>query len=374
MGESKAERSAALDMLDRVYLCEHARVSMRKATVYSEIMNSHNPNLPTTNHPTANPTSYRRFQICCLLACLALPATWASAQKAIRKPDRAKPPKFQADEFSGVFYSDARAQLQGTASLNAQPNNSLNNPSMAEANSETAPEPTASGNEIWKQLISGQTIEDLVKESKARVDGVISTPAKFAGGGYSEARKEFTLLGSLMAIIAQYPEDIRWKASAPYARTVFARLAANCKVGTQQVFNEAKLRQQDLQDLLKGSKLSGSPEETLWPDIADRGPTMQILEWALRENLAPSTNNEDNFNNALDEVTKYAELIAAYGQILQLEGMTDADDESYVQFSGAMVSAAKETLKAVKTKDAELARSAVAKIDQSCNKCHETYR
>lgn len=349
---------------------------MRKATVYSEIMNSHHPKLPTTTQSTVTKTSVRRFQICCVLACLAIPATWASAQKAIRKPDRAKPPKFQPDEFSGVFYSDARAQLQGAAQLSPTSNDpaapSTSNPSMADAGN--AEEPSASGNDVWKQLISGQTIEDLVKESKARIDGVISTPAKFAGGGYSEARKEFTLLGSLMAIIAQYPDDIRWKASAPYARTVFARLAANCKVGTQQVFNEAKLRQQDLQDLLKGSKLSGSPEETLWPDIADRGPTMQILEWALRENLAPSTNNEDNFNNTLEEVTKYAELIAAYGQILQLEGMTDADDESYVQFSGAMVSAAKETLKAVKTKDAELARSAVAKIDQSCNKCHETYR
>ena len=337
-------------------------------------MNQHHPNLTTTTQSTVTSTRSRRFQICCILACLALPATWASAQKSVRKPDRAKPPKFQADEFSGVFYADARAQLQGPASLTPPTTNSPDNSSMADGNDASNPEPSASGNDVWKQLISGQTIEDLVKESKARIDGVISTPAKFAGGGYSEARKEFTLLGSLMAIIAQYPEEIRWKASAPYARTVFARLAANCKVGTQQVFNEAKLRQQDLQDLLKGSKLSGSPEETLWPDIADRGPTMQLLEWALRENLAPSTNNEDNFNNALDEVTKYAELIAAYGQILQLEGMTDADDESYVQLSSAMVSAAKETLKAVKTKDAELARSAVAKIDQSCNKCHESYR
>jgi cytochrome c556 len=101
---------------------------------------------------------------------------------------------------------------------------------------------------------------------------------------------------------------------------------------------------------------------------------MQILEWALRENLAPHTSNEDNFTNNLDEITKYAELVAAYGQILQLEGMTDADDETYAQFAAAMLSAAKETLKAVKNKDPDLARSAVAKLDQSCNKCHETYR
>ncbi len=310
-----------------------------------------------------------------LLAGLILSASVGSyslAQKSVRKPDRAKPPQFQANEFSGVFFADARSQLQGPATLGT-PSQVADAPMNPSSDSGGA-EPTAKGNDVWKQLISGSTIEDLVKESKSRVDGIITTPAKFASGGYGEARREFTLLGSLMGIIAQYPEEIRWKNSAPYARTAFARMAANCKVGTQPVYNEAKLRQQDLQDLLKGSKLNGNAEETSWADTADRGPTMQILEWALRENLAPNTSNEDNFGNNLDEVTKYAELVAAYGQILIQEGMTDADDESYVQFATAMLSAAKETLKAVKSKDAEMARGAVAKIDQSCNKCHETYR
>jgi len=308
------------------------------------------------------------------LLVLTLLASYAVAQKTIRKPDRAKPPQFQSSEFSGVFFADARSQLQGQPSLGSPLPLATSEASMATADDSSQAEPAAKGDDAWKQLITGPSIEDLVKESKSRVDGIITTPAKFASGGYGDARREFTLLGSLMGIIAQYPEEIRWKTSAPYARTAFARMAANCKVGTQPVYNEAKLRQQDLQDLLKGAKLNGTAEETAWADTADRGPTMQILEWALRENLAPHTSNEDNFANNLDEITKYAELVAAYGQILQLEGMTDADDETYAQFAAAMLNAAKETLKAVKNKDAELARSAVAKIDQSCNKCHETYR
>lgn len=316
-------------------------------------------------------TKYLRILLSGLLISASI-GSYSFAQKAIRKPERAKPPAFQANEFSGIFFSDARSQLQGDAALGKPAQGA--DAAMA-ANSESIDaEPAAKGNDVWKQLISGPTIEDLVKESKSRVDGIITTPAKFASGGYGEARREFTLLGSLMGVIAQYPEEIRWKNSAPYARTAFARMAANCKVGTQPVFNEAKLRQQDLQDLLKGTKLNGSAEETSWADTADRGPTMQILEWALRENLAPHTSNEDNFTNNLDEINKYAELVATYGQILQLEGMTDADDETYASFSVAMVNAAKETLKAVKNKDAELARTAVAKIDQSCNKCHESYR
>ena len=334
--------------------------------------------LPANSRPSQKLTAV--VLLCSLASSLVIAdSCWnlSFGQKSNRKPDRTKPPQFQTNEFSGVFFSDARSQLQGSPSLGnpalgANTNNA--DPAMSDEANTPESEGAPKGSEVWKQLISGQTIEDLVKESKSRVDGVISTPAKFAGGGYGEARREFTLLGSLMGIIAQYPEEIRWKSSAPYARTVFARMAANCKVGTQQVFNEAKLRQQDLQDLLKGSKLSGNAEETSWADTADRGPTMQLLEWALRENLAPNTSNEDNFKNNLDEVTKYAELIAAYAQILQQEGMTDADDQTYSQYAVAMLNAAKETIKAVKTKDAELARAAVGKIDQSCSKCHETYR
>ncbi|MFM2012954.1 MAG: hypothetical protein RLZZ396_1738, partial [Planctomycetota bacterium] len=55
-----------------------------------------------------------------LLAGLILSASFGSyslAQKSIRKPDRAKPPQFQTNEFSGIFFADARSQLQGSATL-----------------------------------------------------------------------------------------------------------------------------------------------------------------------------------------------------------------------------------------------------------------
>lgn len=299
------------------------------------------------------------------------------AQKSNRKHTRVAPPKFQPNEFSGVFFADPLAQLQGSPpDAAALTNNTSKAPVGDSSKSSDTPDsqPLASGNKIWKELISGPTIEDLIKESKSRVDGVITTPAKFAGGGYSITRREFTLLGSLMAVISQYPEEIRWKNSAGVARTTFSRLAANCKVGSQQVFNEAKLRQQDLQDLLKGSKLSGSEEELVWADTADRGPTMQLLEWALRENLNPATGSESKFKEQTEEVLKYAELIAMYGQILQQPGMTDADDQAYNQLSALMVSAALDVAKAARTNDAELARTAAGRIDQACNKCHDSYR
>ena len=309
----------------------------------------------------------------CMVCCSCLLGSTVLAQKAVKKHRRAAPPEFKPNEFSGVFFSDALSQLQGeipsgqtNLAANSKPEK---NPAASEAEASAGSDSAS----LWKELVSASTIEDLVKESKTRLDSMITTPAKFAGT-VGDVRKEFTLLASVMAVIAQYPEEIRWQGSSAYAQRIFARMAVNCKVGTQPVFNEAKLRQQDLQNLLKGSKLAGAADEVSWADTADRGPAMQIMEWALRENLAKSTNNEKKFRESQEEVVKYAELLAMYGNIIKQPGMTDADDEEYAKFATVMTQAAKEVAKAARTSDAELARTAVGRIDQACTKCHETYR
>ncbi len=71
---------------------------------------------------------------------------------------------------------------------------------------------------------------------------------------------------------------------------------------------------------------------------------------------------------------KYAELLAVFGQVIQQPGMTDADDKQYAEYAITMTKAAQEVSKAVRSKDAELARMAVGRVDQACSKCHETYR
>lgn len=299
-------------------------------------------------------------------------------QKQIKRHKRVAPPEFKKGQFDGVFFDDAIAQLQGDRPTIADATKGNVSTTLAQGAAPTSGtnDSTAltAGDSIWKTTISAESIEDLVKESKSKLDKVVTTPAKFAGGGFGEARKEFTLIATLMAIVVRYPEEIRWKNSAEYAQRVFARTSANCKVGTLPVFNEAKERQQALQDLLKGTKISGNADEVTWEDIADRGPTMQILEWALRENLAPNVNNEKQFKQSQADIVRYAELIAAYGIVLHQTGMTDADDETYVELSKGMVAAALDVRRTAKSDDAEGARVAVGKVDQSCNKCHESYR
>ncbi len=316
-----------------------------------------------------------KFRLLLKLAfCSILLGSTVLAQRSVKKPRRAAPPNFQVNDFSGIFFTDALSQLQGgmptaQSTLTSNTKSSPANDSNGAGDSVS----TASGNSIWKEVVSASSIEDLIKESKTRLDGIITTPAKFSGS-VADARREFTLLASAMAVIAQYPEEIRWQSSAAYAQRVLARMAVNCKVGTQPVFNEAKQRQQDLQNLLKGTKLTGTADEVSWADTADRGPTMQILEWALRENLTPITNNANKFRDSQDDVVKYAELIAMFGNIIQQPGMTDADDAEYKQFAIVMKQSALDVARAARTNDAELARTAVGRIDQACSKCHETYR
>jgi len=219
------------------------------------------------------------------------------AQRSVKKPKRAAPPTFKPNEFTGVFFSDALSQLSGDLPSAQSVLAATSKPEKGNDTSASDSNGSLTGKAVWKELISAATIEDIVKESKTRLDGIVTTPAKFSGG-VGEARREFTLLAATMGVIAQYPEEIRWQSSASYSQRIFARMASNCKVGTQPVFNEAKQRQQDLQNLLKGSKLTGNAEEVTWEDTADRGPSMILLEWSIREHLLPYTNNDKKFRES----------------------------------------------------------------------------
>ena len=76
------------------------------------------------------------------------------------------------------------------------------------------------------------------------------------------AAGEFSVLAALFAVAAEYDGDVRWKDAAAALRDVFARAGHNCKVGTDQTFQEATQRKQDLADLISGNRpKSPTPSE-----------------------------------------------------------------------------------------------------------------
>src|SRR5690606_7859631 len=111
----------------------------------------------------------------------------------------------------------------------------------------------------WSNTIEAETIEDEIKRLHKRLAEIVTTPGPFKSGGYTAARVNYNELALLFGIIAEYDGEIRWKAKASGLRDAFGRVAANCKVGTDQSYNEAKLRLQDLDELIRGGEVETKP-------------------------------------------------------------------------------------------------------------------
>ena len=320
----------------------------------------------------------QRSILTAILISSAVLATDACGQ---RKPERVRPPTFTSGQLNGVFYPDAASQLKGLRPTSqTAPRGATSGQASGIAKGSTAGMTAGSAPEAgdalaWHNLISPNALEDLIKGSKLRLDKTITTPAAFAGGGFAMARKEFSMQALLFAIIETYPTDVRWKSSAPIARELMARVAANTKVGSAQVHDEAKKRLLDLGDLTNGTQLSGKAGgEIDWSKLIDHAPTMQLLKWAQQDSISPSTASEEAFAKNKDSLRHHAELVAVLGKVMTVEEMPFADDKEYVALAQEMINQARQVVLAVKADNAELARQSAAKIGQSCTKCHDTFQ
>lgn len=298
---------------------------------------------------------------------------WAQS-KGKPKVRAALPTKWE--QGSGDFFQDVFKE----GVVGARPDLSKGTP-LPVAGAPTTPggsdTPVAAGGVFaWSQLISPTTIEDEVKSSKKVLDEEVVTPAKFAGNGYKVIRKQFSVLAMMFAIIGEYDGEVRWKADGPAARDVFARSAGNCKVGTIQVFNEAKIRKQELEDLLSGNPLkdrAGDAKAT-WNTVTDRSPLMQRLEAAQQTKLSPWVANKEEFKDHSEELLHEAQITAVLAEILKKEGMQDGDDNDYRAFCDRLQKAALDIVDAAKRDDYDKARAAVGEINKSCDDCHGSYR
>jgi hypothetical protein len=311
-----------------------------------------------------------------LLAALGVASLVLGQDRPKTPAQRVAPPKFNPAEVSQVFFPDVFSKLQGerpatpTAGVAATAGTT---PSLTPG-SPPAASGTGSG---WSKLISSTTIEDEIKAIKLDVDKNVSTPSDFAGRGHKIIRREFSMLAMLFAVIAEYEGDVRFKKDAATARDLFARTANNTKAGgNTNVFNEAKLRKTDLEDLLRGSSLQAQPatEAPDWSVIIDRSPLMQRLEPMFQEKVSKSLASKDEFGKHTEEIFHDAEMIAVMATVLTKSGMSDADDDTYKGFANSMRDGAREVVDAVKLNNYEQARTAAGKIDKACSQCHESYR
>ncbi|MCO6459713.1 MAG: hypothetical protein J5I93_30850, partial [Pirellulaceae bacterium] len=229
----------------------------------------------------------------------------------------------------------------------------------------------------WSAVISPQTVEDEIKALNLQVAESVTTPTMFAGAGHKQAQKQFTLLAMLFGIIGEYGGEIRWKDDAPTLRDRFARAAANTKAGGNiQVYNEAKLRRDELDSVVRGSRIEADAAEpkAAWESVAARSPLMRVLEDRSAKYLQQATASQAEFAKEPEKILHEAELVAAMSEVLLKEGMNDADDTEYRGFAERMKKAALDTVAAVKLSNADQGRMAVGEMTQACSACHELYR
>lgn len=301
----------------------------------------------------------------------------AIAVDAAADERRARPPKFSPEQLRGIFFEDLEKAFAGERPSIAKIRAASKTKAVmaAQGKSTDSSDAQPAGDDPWSDLISPVSIEDEVKRVRLHFDSVVTVPAAFNSGGYQDARLDLTILATLFAVISEHGGEVRWKDQAAAARDLVARTAFNCKAGSTQVYNEAKLRKADLQDLVSGTGITAreTPEANDWTAIADRSPLMEYLE-QLIDSLEDATRNEASVKEQPDLIKRNAELIAMLGEVLVQEGMDEADDADYANLSRSMTQAAKGVTVGLERMDVDAIRQGASAIRQRCDACHEQYR
>ena len=299
------------------------------------------------------------------------PRTGRAGPREIR---RATPPAAVWDEPTAqIFPADAFAELVGTRPTVLAADQRLSPAAALQPEGLTA---APAGAFLWSALVSEETLTDEIKDMKGLVASAVATPSGFKGGGYDQAREAFSTVALAFGVIAAYDQDIRWKTEAETARDLFARVGFNCKVGTDQSFNEARLRVDDLKSLVEGgppSSRTDRDEDFRWSQVAGRPALMSRLESAETA-LAAAAASKADFEKRLAHVLHDSEIVAMIGEVIQQADYEYHDDDTYRGHASAMRDAAIQIREAVKKADYDAARAAVGVLKKSCDACHGAYR
>ncbi|MEM9366738.1 MAG: cytochrome c [Planctomycetota bacterium] len=306
--------------------------------------------------------------------CLLILTGLMVAPVAMAQQQRSRPPQFDDQAISKVFFSSLNEAFEGEP------------PTLGElrARRGMAAQSTGSAGEggnsnavsKWANLITPASLEDEIKRVKLQYDATISTPGAFKGGGYQDARVNLSVLAMLFAVVQDHGGEVRWSKDAAAARDLMARTARNCAAGSTQVYNEAKLRKADLQDLLSGTGITAPPDvedANDWAMIVDRTPMMEYVEMLL-DGLNDVARSAAEVESNVEDARRQAELLATVGSVIGQDGMDDSDDEDYTGLCDQMTKAAVQVVRAIERQDYEAASSLVGGIEQSCADCHEQYR
>ena len=303
------------------------------------------------------------------------PAAWSQVRikRAERPKERAKPPAAWDKATASAFFTDAFATLEGERPDFV----AVENKPAAAASPAAAGDTPTNGGFKWSALISADTLVDEIKDMKGIAAKAVASASDFKGGGYNDARQAFSSIALCFAVINGYDGDARFKRESGIARDLFARVGGNCKVGTQQSFDESKARVADLEAMIEGNPIDARPvgdeEDPSWSKVATRAALMARLETADEATNAAVASKED-FNKQVARLLHEVEVVAMIGEAIQRPDHEYHDDDTYRGYAAEMRDAAVKARAAAQRSDYDAARAAVGELKKSCDTCHGAYR
>lgn len=308
------------------------------------------------------------YHMCVGVMCCAAVATADDSDQP-----RAKPPEWPRD-VKEVFFDDAREQLVGErpnyGELASQPRPASVGRTPANDGRE------ARASQQWSQLVTADVLETEIKRQLAPLQPLVATPNAFKGGGYRDCRTRFTWLATLFTVAGNYDGQVRWQDTAPALGQLFARAAANCKVGTDQSYRESQLRAQDLADLVRGSRPDApdAKPDVTWDEIADFSPLMKRMEQGLGRNISPNISDERSMDRNAEDLGHEAQLMAVLAEVLVQPGYGYEEDEVFLSHAHQLRDGATALHKAIDLESFEAARAALGEMQKACSNCHDEYR
>jgi hypothetical protein len=223
--------------------------------------------------------------------------------------------------------------------------------------------------------VSGESLEVEVKQLVAALREPLANPAKFKAGGYKDCHATFSVLAVLFGVVAEHDGEVRWKADAASLRDALARAAANCKTATDQTFAEASQRRTELEDLIRGERVTSEKPAELekWSDLAER-PLLMLRMEAIVKKISPALGNPKVFEKGAAEVRQQSEMLALLADVMVREEYEYWDDEGFRELATELQAALAELTRAAGEANYKNARAAAGRVGQACSQCHEGYR
>lgn len=299
---------------------------------------------------------------------------WAQAGRT--KKNTVPPPKWD-ERVKKVFFDDVTKHVGPGQPGGMRPTaTSVAGTSQPGTAAPGSAAPAAGGGYSWSKLADAETLEAEIKKSINALGPTVENPGQFKSQHFRQARRHYSSLAIWFGVAANYDGDIKWKDKAASLRDGLAKAGFNCKVGSDQSFQEAKARLEDLRTLLQGSSPKLNPAEAAadWKNVADLSELMKRMEEGGQNSLTPWTASANEFKANKDKILHEAQLLAVLAEVIKHPSYEYGQDANFVKYAEDLRNACLEIAEGAKNDNYDKARTGAGAMSKACSGCHGDFR